>query len=187
MRYAKNALGASLLFFLLACSTHSTEPKTASKPSVPVKLEKAKIGTIYNVHRFGKILLAGQPKPEDFALLKKMGIKTVIQMNYRERLPFNEEALAKSHGMNYVYLPWNGPKLLTDEVYDRTRKLLNDSEKPLLLHCASANRVGAIWLVWRVLDGGIPLEQAIAEAKEVGMRTPGYLVRAKEYLAKHGR
>ena len=38
-----------------------------------------------------------------------------------------------------------------------------------------------------MLDGGIPLEQAIAEAKEVGMRTPGYLVRAKEYLAKHGR
>ena len=51
-----------------------------------------------------------------------------------------------------------------------------------MLHCGSANRVGAVWMVYRVLDEGVTWEQAHREALEVGLRTDGYVERAKEYV-----
>ena len=66
---------------------------------------------------------------------------------------------------------------------DRTREVLSDHErKPILVHCASANRVGAVWLAHRVLDDGLAYEAALAEAKTVGLKAPALEQRAKEYI-----
>ena len=63
--------------------------------------------------------------------------------------------------------------------------MLGDKKKqPLMLHCGSANRVGAIWLVHRVLDDGIDVDVAVVEAKKVGLRVPSYLEKAKDYIAR---
>jgi hypothetical protein len=43
--------------------------------------------------------------------------------------------------------------------------LRKPGERPLLLHCASANRVGAVWLAHRVLDGGLSYDAALREAE----------------------
>lgn len=62
--------------------------------------------------------------------------------------------------------------VLTDAVFDETRAwLTDDGKKPLLLHCHSANRVGAIWLAHRVLDDGLMLAAAEREATLVGLNT----------------
>jgi hypothetical protein len=53
-----------------------------------------------------------------------------------------------------------------------------------MLHCGSANRVGAIWLAHRVLNDGVELQTAREEAKEVGLRTVGYEQRALQFIAK---
>ncbi|MBI1312566.1 methyltransferase domain-containing protein [bacterium] len=52
-----------------------------------------------------------------------------------------------------------------------------------MVHCASANRVGAVWLAHRVLDAKIPVEASLAEARAVGLRTSAYEQRAYEYIA----
>ena len=88
-------------------------------------------------------------------------------------------------GMRFQRLDFQGPDSLTDAVFDQTRQTLRDAEtrnQAVMLHCGSANRVGAIWLVHRVLDDGLSLEEAEREAREVGLRTEGYLVRAKQYI-----
>ena len=88
--------------------------------------------------------------------------------------------------MNYVHLPFRSPDSLTDEVFDRVRKILGDPErKPVFVHCGSANRVGAVWLVHRVLDDKVPLDRALKEAKKVGLRAPAYVDKAKDYIARH--
>jgi len=71
---------------------------------------------------------------------------------------------------------------LTPKVFDKARKLLRTSEKPILLHCSSANRVGAVWIPFRALDMGIPLEQAVEEAKTIGLKTPAYEEIARQYV-----
>jgi protein tyrosine/serine phosphatase len=40
---------------------------------------------------------------------------------------------------------------------------------PLLIHCASANRVAAMWALYRALKG-IPDEIALEEARTIGLR-----------------
>ena len=153
-------------------------------PVVSEKLEPYECGEITRLHTLDSIFLASQPKPTDFEQASKSGVRTVINIRHdKEITGFDEEAVVKGHGMNYVHLPWNGVDELTDEIFAQTRELLNTAERPILLHCGSANRVGAVWIPWRVLDGGLSFDEALAEAKVVGLKTAGFIDRAREYLA----
>ena len=54
----------------------------------------------------------------------------------------------------------------------------------MLLHCASSNRVGAVWLAYRALDGGLSIEEAKAEAKIVGLKSPALEAKAIDYVKR---
>ena len=61
----------------------------------------------------------------------------------------------------------------------------NKANQPVYVHCASANRVGAVWLVKRVLQDGWPVDKATTEAKAIGLSAPGLEKFALEYIAAH--
>ncbi|MCA9147900.1 MAG: hypothetical protein KDA92_01310 [Planctomycetales bacterium] len=149
------------------------------------KLSAAKLGSTKNVHVCGGTYLCGQPSVEDLKLAKQRGVDVILTLRADGEIDWNEESATKQLGMDYVCIPFRAPDSLTDEVFDQTRKLLIDAgkdDKAVMMHCGSANRVGAIWMVHRVLDHGIDLKTAQAEAKEVGLRTAGYEARAIEYI-----
>ncbi|MDP4721149.1 MAG: protein tyrosine phosphatase family protein [Akkermansiaceae bacterium] len=185
-RLLKSAILAAIalpsLCILNSCS--QSEKATVTETSTET-LEPSKLGEIPTLHKFGDVYLASQPQEADFEIAKNAGVKTVINMRHPEEMTdFNEEATVTALGLEYVNLPWAKPEELTDEVFDRARELLNTSEKPILLHCSSANRVGAVWIPWRVLDGGIDIEDAIEEAKTIGIRTPEYEPKARDYVQR---
>lgn len=147
-------------------------------------LHPARLGSI-PAQACGGITLAGQPTRADFEEARKQGFKTVV--NYRkpgEFADFDEKALVESLGMNYISLPWHGEAELTDAIFTEGRKSLRDAQQPLLVHCATANRVGAIWLAYRVLDKGVAFDAALAEAKAIGLKTPGFETKAKDYITR---
>jgi uncharacterized protein (TIGR01244 family) len=149
-------------------------------------LEPYSCGSITRLHTLGGVYLASQPSADDLAQAKAGGIKTVINLRPASEQPdMDEPAIATGLGLTYVHLPWNGAEQLTDEVFARTRELLSSAERPILLHCASANRVGAVWIPWRVLDGGVELEAAVAEAKTIGLKTAEYEAKARDYVARN--
>lgn len=161
------------------------EKQEEHKAIVTEKLEPYECGTITRLHTLGGVFLASQPKPEDFEQAKKGGVKTVINLRHHEEVTdFNEQQVVEGLGLNYLNLPWNGPEELNDEVFDRARELLKTAERPILLHCSSANRVGAVWLPHRVLDGGISIDEAVAEAKVVGLTSPDFEAKARDYIAR---
>ncbi len=178
------ALGALLSFVVGACSGTAQH-----KPPVSEKLEPYQCGTIERLHTLGGVFLASQPKPEDFQKAKDNGVKTVVDLRKKdEDRQFDEEKTLKELGIEYRNVPFASPAELTDEVFDTVRKLLSDSSKrPLLLHCASANRVGAVWLAHRVLDGGLDYEAAAVEARTVGLKAPTLEEKAKDYIQRHGK
>jgi uncharacterized protein (TIGR01244 family) len=159
--------------------------RLAAADDPPPKLEACKIGTTSPAHRLGKLYLAGQPQVEDLQVAKEQGIKTVLNLRKKEELTWDEEAAVKKLGLNYINLPIGGPADLKDEVFEQARKILGDKERqPVLLHCASANRVGAIWLAHRVLDDKVPYDQALEEARKVGLKAPPLEAAAKAYITK---
>ncbi len=148
-------------------------------------LAPAEIGAVKNAHALGNFWTSDQPSAADLEVAKQKGIRTVINLRHAaEQQDFDERAVVEKLGLRYTNLPWMKPEELTDEVFAEARRLLNTAERPILIHCSSANRVGAVWLPWRVLDGGLSVEDALAEAKTVGLKKPEFEQRALDYIKR---
>jgi uncharacterized protein (TIGR01244 family) len=157
----------------------------SAPPNGPAELCEAQLGETAPVHAEGNIFLAGQPGADDLVVLADRGIKTVVSLRKPEEVEWDEAAAVRAAGMEFVAVPFDGAEELTDEVFDQVRTVLKDkSDEPLVLHCGRANRVGAVWLAHRVLDDGVGIDAALEEAKTVGLRTPEYIDRAKDYITR---
>ena len=122
------------------------------------------------MHSCGSLFLAGQPTADDLGVIKNRGIKRVITLREDGEVDWKEAALDKEAGLEFVAIPFRAPESLTDKLFDQVRDQLRSSaETPTLLHCGSANHVGAVWLAHRVLDQGVPLDAALKEAKYVNV------------------
>lgn len=137
-----------------------------------------------NAQVFGTLHMGGQPTEADLAALAKAGTRRVITLRKPGELKdFDEKARAGELGLEYVELTFATPAELDDATYAKGRELLRQaSETPTLLHCASGNRVGALWVAYRVLDEGVAWDAAFAEAQAVGLKNPAYIERAKAYV-----
>lgn len=170
---------------LTACTTTTTHEH---QPAATSRLEPAQCGSMTRLHAYNGIYLAGQPAAADFEHARDLGVKTVLNFRLETELKdFDERRVVEGLGMKYLTIPWHGEEQLTDAVFDKGREVLSTAQRPMLVHCASANRVGAIWFAWRAIDGGVPVEQALDEAKTVGMKTPGFETKGRAYIAKHAR
>lgn len=173
---------AVLLLALVGACTSS--PNTPTPPEA-ASLEPSRMGSIARLHTCGDISMASQPSAADFAEAHQWGVKTVINNRHASETPdFDEKAIVEGLGMTYISLPYNGEAELTDEVFARARELFACAERPILMHCGSGNRTGALWLAYRALDAGLSLDAAIAEAKAVGLKSTAYEARAVDYVKR---
>ncbi|MEZ6020866.1 MAG: hypothetical protein R3F17_12410 [Planctomycetota bacterium] len=182
-------LVAGLLSACSNCSSCKDDSHTAvaeqHKAITTEVLEPYSCGSIQRMHTLGGVFLASQPAEADLAQARDGGVKTVINMRKPAELKFDEAALVQNLGLNYMNPAWNGVDELTDEVFTEYREMLKTAQRPILLHCGSANRVGAVWITYRVLDEGLSLEAALAEAKVVGLKTAEYEAKAIDYVQRH--
>jgi uncharacterized protein (TIGR01244 family) len=115
------------------------------------------------------IYTAGQPDEEGFQQLSNMGIKTIINvLPERNCLPDEPGMVAANH-MVYRSVPFNLNKF-RKETIEQFAEILEDSEKPVLIHCSTGNHAGAMWFAYRVLQEEAPLQQALLEARAIGMK-----------------
>ena len=120
--------------------------------------------------------------------LKDDGFKTVINLRLPTEQGANIEqnvAEAKALGLNYINIPVNGqsPDPKTVDAFLET--IANKANQPAFIHCASASRVGAYWLIKRVLQDGWSVEKATEEAKLIGLRSAPLEKFALDYVAAH--
>ncbi len=163
-------------------TTTQKEPTTKKKL---IKLKSDKLGQTRNVHTFGKTILCGQPSATDFAEAKKRGIKVILSVRTQGEVNWDEKAAVEKAGLKFEHIPFRTTESLNDKVFAKTLKLLaNQKKEPVLFHCGSANRVGAIWATHRVLNDGLSIEAAFKEGKEVGLRNMEYAKKAIKYIHK---
>jgi thiosulfate/3-mercaptopyruvate sulfurtransferase len=128
----------------------------------------------------------GQPPIAELARLKAGGIKVILDLQHPgEHNVAAEAAEAKRLGMRYMNIPvvFREPK---DEQADEFLRITDDpANRPMFIHCTMAVRVGAFWMIRRVLRDGWSVEKAEAEAREIGLGARHLLAFAKNYIAKH--
>lgn len=120
--------------------------------------------------------------------LKNDGFKAVINLRQASEPGANIEenaARAKALGLTYIHIPFNGQAPESKTVDDFLAAVNHKANQPVFIHCGSANRVGAVWLVKRVLQDGWPVEKATEEAKLIGLRSAPLEQFALKYIQEH--
>lgn len=120
---------------------------------------------------------AGQPDAAAFRVFAEQGYKAVIDLRTEgEDRGLDEAAVVSGLGMEYVNLPITGDDI-TFAKADELADLLSQYEGPVLLHCGSANRVGALLALDKVAKG-MDAETAIEEGRLAGLSSLEGKVRA---------
>ena len=111
----------------------------------------------------------GLVKQDAFPQLKQLGFKTVINLLTAKEGAEKEGMAAKAAGLNYINLPVSELAPLSVQVVEFTRHVQDPANYPILLHCESSNRVGAMWALYRA-GTGVPAEIAVQEGRTVGLK-----------------
>ena len=114
------------------------------------------------------------------------GVRTVIDLRPTyEPHGFDEAAAVREAGMDYVNIPVT-PDTLDDPTFDKFLEVMRDpARRPILVKCATANRVGGMLLAYLLLDQHTPEREALAMAERVGLRGQHYASMAVDYARRH--
>ena len=134
-----------------------------------------------------QVWTGGQPWLEHFPKLKDAGIKVIISLRVNSEWNGEREAAkVKELGMSYFNIPvsFNEPdELDVDDFLKLTDEQLKNG--PVFIHCAVGTRVGAFWMIRRVLRDNWDYDKALAVAKQIGLHNNSPLVGfAKDYIEK---
>ncbi len=120
--------------------------------------------------------------------LKKDGFKAVINLRMASEPGINLEqnrTRAKELGLNYVHIPFSAGSPDPKAVDAFLATIADKGNQPVFIHCASAQRVGTVWLVKRVLQDNYSIDKATTEAHAIGLSNPGLEKFALQYIADH--
>ena len=130
------------------------------------------------------VACAGATPPEAMSVLRERGFTTVINFRTAGERGASVDAgreAAEAAGLKYVHLPFREP---TPELVESFLATVADpANQPVYIHCGSANRVGAMWFIKRVKQDGYSVDDALAEAEAIGLRSEGLKTFALEYVA----
>ncbi|HEX9205598.1 MAG TPA: tyrosine-protein phosphatase [Candidatus Deferrimicrobiaceae bacterium] len=120
-----------------------------------------------NVGRVAPGILRGaQPKPEGYATLKAMGVKTVINL----RTNHGEKAAVEAAGMRSVEIPMTTMKAVDPAAVRKAISVMTDpANQPVFVHCAQGkDRTGVVAAVYRMEVEGWTAAEAEAEMEAFG-------------------
>ena len=129
---------------------------------------------------------AGQPTPEQISDLQADGIRAVLNLRVpSEHDAAAEEAAVRAHGMNYFNIPVDGANVREEQVEEFLALTDDVTNQPMFIHCGSANRVGAFWLIRRVIRDSWSVSDAETEAVEIGLTSAALKDFALQYIETH--
>ena len=116
------------------------------------------------------VLTGGQPTEEQFLQAKAEGYKTVINLRgLGEPGTDTQPNFMEREGLNYVHIPVSGPHDISVHKARELATALQNSDQPVMVHCASGNRVGALFALKSFFVDGESLEAAIAMGRRSGL------------------
>lgn len=117
------------------------------------------------------VITAGQPTATQLEQLARGGVEIVADLRAAsEDRGFDEPGAAARLALEYHSIPVIGASIGARE-FAAVRSLMRArGTRAILVHCKSANRVGAALIPWLVLDQHRSRDDALAIAREIGLR-----------------
>jgi len=120
----------------------------------------------------------GQPTLEQLRQLHEKGIRTIISLRGEGECDFDERAAVEALGMTFYQIPIAGPGDISEENARRLSQIMDaPGERPILVHCGSGNRVGALYALKAFHCDGCDPEDAVARGRSAGLTQLEPLVR----------
>lgn len=116
-----------------------------------------------------QVVLAGQPQPEDWAILANRGFGLVINIRSDADRAAKQAANAAAAGLRYIHLTIPAYELERPHL-QKFRDALAQAhpDEKVLFHCRTASRTGLVWLLSRIIFDGWSHEAATAELHAAG-------------------
>lgn len=121
-----------------------------------------------------RFAVAGQPQPEDFARLRQLGFRTVINNrpdgeDSSQPGTDAEATAAKAAGLDYAYIPVTSASM-TEADARRFGAAVAASNGPVIAHCRSGARAFYMWvLAGEPEAAGFDNERLVAKAADIGI------------------
>lgn len=161
----KTALFATLIACTACCVAEASEP-----PVVTISINDIASGEV-TLPGSGAVA-TGQPNAEALRIAAEAGFVAVIDLRGSdEDRGLDEQAEVQTLGMTYLALPVVGAGAVNFENAAELDRLLADLDGPVLLHCGSGNRVGALFALREKLHGATD-EDALAKGRAAGLTNP---------------
>src|SRR6476469_3386446 len=173
---------ALVLVEVAAIGSRQAVAQQVTKQTVPGVTNFAKLETT--------IACGGATTPEAVPELKKMGYASIVNMRLANEPGANVEAegdAAKAAGIKYFHIPLSGaaPDPAVADKFLNT--ITTPDNNPAYIHCASGNRVSAMWMIKRMVVDHWDADKAYAEAHELGRTSPALKQFAIDYAQTHKR
>ena len=136
------------------------------------------------------VACAGATTAEAYPELKKRGYVAVISLR-RDTEPGADiagaKAAAAATGLRYIHIPIDPAAIASGDVDAFLAAVSDRANQPVYIHCGSANRVGAMWLIKRVVLDGWDIARATEEAVAIGLTHADLKKLAIDYATAHRR
>lgn len=116
-------------------------------------------------HLSDAVWTAGQPDAGQLRAARQAGLKTVISLCPSGECGWDEKRVAESLGLRHATLTIGAASDLSEVAARKLHELLETCERPVLVHCGSGNRVGALFAH---VHGQAP-EDALAHGRVAGL------------------
>jgi tyrosine-protein phosphatase SIW14 len=137
-----------------------------------------------NVGRVTPYLYRGaQPGPEGYATLKKMGVKTVINL----RTSVSEKKMVEAAGMKSVEVPMSVFRDVNVKSVEAIIDIINNPEyQPVFIHCRQGqDRTGVVVAAYRMKVDGWSFQDAEAEMQSFGFND--IWLELKEFIKEYAK
>jgi protein tyrosine phosphatase (PTP) superfamily phosphohydrolase (DUF442 family) len=120
---------------------------------------------------FKGICTGGRPRPHHIHQAQAGGIKSIIDLCApSERNDFDEGDLVRTLGMRYRTIPVAGPPDLNLKNAQALADALEEAQDgPIFVHCASGNRVGALFALKARFVDRLAVEQCLVAGRSAGL------------------
>jgi uncharacterized protein (TIGR01244 family) len=183
MRLSRLDLTLGILAILLPIAIAVPQEKQGVELSIdrsglPARVEDFE-GATGGVFQDGRVYIAGQPDEDALRRFRNLGVTAVVnlrtpdEMDNRDRVPFDEAALVRDLGMEYVHIPLGGDDYpYTPEAVADFAAVLVKHKGPVLLHCTVAWRASYMWAAYLILYQDYSFDSALDRGEAIAISPP---------------